>query len=129
VGTVAAGVTKAYADLITISGYDGGTGSSPVLSPPSSLQAHAVAQIVAAQASWLARQSSSHGVPAYLMDDSGLAPVPPSYPEMVIQVGVRLGHSGGDRPHPRFATSFTDTSAWGLTCFRSKISCARSSIE
>ncbi|MDQ7915385.1 glutamate synthase large subunit [Pseudomonas sp. 102515] len=32
VGTVAAGVAKAYADLITISGYDGGTGASPVTS-------------------------------------------------------------------------------------------------
>jgi glutamate synthase (NADPH/NADH) large chain len=32
VGTVAAGVTKAYADLITISGYDGGTGASPLTS-------------------------------------------------------------------------------------------------
>jgi glutamate synthase (NADPH/NADH) large chain len=32
VGTVAAGVTKAYADLITISGHDGGTGASPLSS-------------------------------------------------------------------------------------------------
>jgi glutamate synthase (NADPH/NADH) large chain len=32
VGTVAAGVTKDYADLITISGYDGGTGASPLSS-------------------------------------------------------------------------------------------------
>ena len=32
VGTVAAGVAKAYADLITISGADGGTGASPVSS-------------------------------------------------------------------------------------------------
>ena len=31
VGTVAAGVAKAYADLITISGYDGGTGASPAV--------------------------------------------------------------------------------------------------
>ena len=31
VGTVAAGVAKAYADLITISGYDGGTGASPLV--------------------------------------------------------------------------------------------------
>ena len=30
VGTIAAGVVKAYADLITISGYDGGTGASPL---------------------------------------------------------------------------------------------------
>lgn len=32
VGTIAAGVAKAYADLITISGYDGGTGASPISS-------------------------------------------------------------------------------------------------
>jgi len=32
VGTIAAGVVKAYADLITISGYDGGTGASPLTS-------------------------------------------------------------------------------------------------
>jgi len=32
VGTVATGVAKAYADLITISGYDGGTGASPLTS-------------------------------------------------------------------------------------------------
>lgn len=32
VGTIAAGVAKAYADLITISGYDGGTAASPMSS-------------------------------------------------------------------------------------------------
>jgi glutamate synthase (NADPH/NADH) large chain len=32
VGTIAAGVAKAYADLITISGHDGGTGASPMSS-------------------------------------------------------------------------------------------------
>ncbi len=32
VGTIAAGVTKAYADYILISGYNGGTGSSPLTS-------------------------------------------------------------------------------------------------
>ena len=32
VGTIAAGVAKAYADLITISGHDGGTGASPLSS-------------------------------------------------------------------------------------------------
>ncbi len=32
VGTIAAGVVKAYADLITISGYDGGSGASPLSS-------------------------------------------------------------------------------------------------
>lgn len=31
-GTIAAGVTKAGADLITISGYEGGTGASPTSS-------------------------------------------------------------------------------------------------
>ena len=32
VGTIAAGVAKAHADIITLSGYDGGTGASPVTS-------------------------------------------------------------------------------------------------
>ncbi|MGL5179589.1 MAG: glutamate synthase-related protein, partial [Aeromonas veronii] len=32
VGTIACGVAKAYADFITISGYDGGTGASPLTS-------------------------------------------------------------------------------------------------
>ncbi len=32
VGTIATGVVKAYADLITIAGYDGGTGASPLTS-------------------------------------------------------------------------------------------------
>ena len=32
VGTIAAGVAKAYADLITVSGYDGGTAASPMTS-------------------------------------------------------------------------------------------------
>ncbi|MGS0730135.1 glutamate synthase-related protein, partial [Shewanella sp. 0m-11] len=32
VGTIATGVAKAYADMITISGYDGGTGASPITS-------------------------------------------------------------------------------------------------
>ncbi len=32
VGTIAAGVAKAYADRITIAGYDGGTGASPLTS-------------------------------------------------------------------------------------------------
>lgn len=30
VGTIAAGVVKGYADMITLSGYDGGTGASPL---------------------------------------------------------------------------------------------------
>ena len=32
VGTVAAGVAKAHADVVLISGYDGGTGASPLSS-------------------------------------------------------------------------------------------------
>ncbi|MGB0514192.1 MAG: glutamate synthase large subunit, partial [Wenzhouxiangellaceae bacterium] len=32
IGTISAGVVKAYADLITVSGYDGGTGASPLTS-------------------------------------------------------------------------------------------------
>ena len=38
VGTVAAGVAKAGAQVILISGYDGGTGAAP-LKPPSTMPA------------------------------------------------------------------------------------------
>ena len=32
-------------------------------------------------------------------------------------------------PTPASATNFTDTNAFGFTCFKSKINCAKSSIE
>ena len=55
--------------------------------------------------------------------------MPPSKPEIVTWSARALATPAATVPTPTSDTSFTDTSAAGLTFFRSKISCARSSIE
>ena len=57
VGTVAAGVAKAYADLITVSGYDGGTGASPLVLDQ--VRRHAVGARARRNASDTARQRAA----------------------------------------------------------------------
>ena len=63
------------------------------------------------------------------MDDSGDAPVPPSVPDSITTSASPFTTPAAIVPTPVVATSFTDTSARGFTCLRSKMSCARSSIE
>ena len=58
-----------------------------------------------------------------------MAPVPPSKPEMVTWSARALDTPAATVPTPTSETSFTDTWPSGLTFFRSKMSCARSSIE
>jgi hypothetical protein len=72
---------------------------------------------------------SSHGSPAYLIEESGEAPVPPSCPEMVMWSAFALATPAAMVPTPSAATSFTLTIACGLAFFRSWISWARSSME
>ena len=71
----------------------------------------------------------SHGDPAYLMDDRGLAPVPPSPPEMRIVSAPALATPAATVPTPDSDTSLTLTLALGLMHFRSNMSCFRSSME
>jgi hypothetical protein len=71
----------------------------------------------------------SHGLPAYLTEESGEAPVPPSCPEMVTWSALAFATPAATVPTPISLTSFTDTRDCGFTFFRSWISCARSSIE
>ena len=59
----------------------------------------------------------------------GEAPVPPSKPAMVTWSARALETPAATVPTPTSETSFTDTRPSGLTFFRSKMSCARSSIE
>jgi hypothetical protein len=63
------------------------------------------------------------------MDVSGEAPVPPSNPAIVTWSARALATPAATVPTPTSDTSFTDTSPRGFTFFRSKMSCARSSIE
>jgi len=67
-------------------------------------------------------------MPAWRMELIGEAPVPPSYADED-DVGVSLGDAGRDGATPTSATSFTEMRASGLAFLRSKMSCARSSIE
>ena len=62
---------------------------------------------------------SSHGSPAFLIDDSGDTPVPPLHPEMWTTSARAFTTPAAIVPTLSSATSFTETSAFGLTCFRS----------
>jgi hypothetical protein len=72
---------------------------------------------------------SSHGMPACLMDVSGDAPVPPSWPLISTTSAFALATPAATVPTPTSATSFTLMRARSFEFFRSWISCARSSIE
>ena len=72
---------------------------------------------------------SSHGRPACFTDESGEAPVPPSWPAMTMCSALALATPAATVPTPASATSLTEISAAGLTAFRSWMSCARSSME
>ena len=54
------------------------TTSSPVLSPPSVCSRTRCRRSFRRSVWCVSARPSSQGVPAYLMDESGLAPVPPS---------------------------------------------------
>ena len=69
------------------------------------------------------------GAPAFLIDDSGLAPVPPIRSCDVHDVRERLHDTGGDQADAGLGDELDRDVAPGLTCLRSKTSCARSSIE
>ena len=58
-------------------------------------------------------------MPAYLMLVWGEAPVPPPWPEIRITSALALATPAAMVPMPERATSFTQTLASGLICFRS----------
>ncbi len=105
------------------------TTSRPVLKPPSTRTRTRPRSPFATSACWVSASPSSHGAPACLIDGSGLAPVPPSAPATWTMSARAFATPAAMTPTPADATSFTETSASGLTSFRSKTSWARSSIE
>ena len=58
-------------------------------------------------------------MPACLIDDSGLAPVPPSWPLMSTSSALPLATPAATVPTPTSETSFTETFTPGLAHFRS----------
>ena len=61
------------------------TTSIPVFRPPSACNLTLCLKLLALSAWCASDKPSSHGDPAYLIEDNGLAPVPPSWPEIVIR--------------------------------------------
>ena len=100
----------------------------PVRKPPSTRTRTRLRRPLATSDCWVSASPISHGRPACLIDDSGLAPVPPFWPDRWITSASAFTQPAAMVPTPSSATSFTDTWA-ALTCLRSKISWARSSME
>ena len=71
----------------------------------------------------------SGDIPAKRMLEAGEAPVPPSAPDITMRSAFALATPAAMVPTPLSATSLTLMAALGFTFLRSKISCARSSIE
>ena len=75
--------------------------SRPVFRPPSVCRRTRSRRPFVRSVWCVSASPSSHGVPAYLIEVSGLAPVPPSWPEIGDEVRIRLGHAGRDRADAR----------------------------
>ena len=95
------------------------TTSRPVLMPPS-VRSRTRWRRRLSVSTWCASERPiSHGMPAYLIEVCGDAPVPPTWPEIRITSALALATPAAMVPMPERATSFTHTLAVGLICFRS----------
>ena len=72
------------------------TTSRPVFSWPSVCTTMRSRRPLSSSVCCVSARPSSHGAPACLSEVSGAAPVPPSWPGDEHDVGLRLGHAGGD---------------------------------
>ena len=68
---------------------------------------------------WVSASPISHGMPAAWIDDSGDAPVPPSWPAISTWSALAFATPAATVPTPTSDTSFTDTRAPGLAQRRS----------
>ena len=95
------------------------TTSRPVLSPPSTCRRTRSRRPCATRTCCVSARPSSQGVPAFLMEDQGEAPVPPSCPATTIASAWALATPAAMVPTPLSDTSFTPTVARGFTRLRS----------
>ncbi len=103
--------------------------SRPVLSWPSTCRRTSERSPFLTRVCWVSANPISGEMPAKRMLDAGLAPVPPSAPEMTMRSALAFTTPAAIVPTPLSATSLTEMAARGLTFFMSKISCFRSSME
>mmetsp|Transcript_19311 Transcript_19311/g.58424 ORF Transcript_19311/g.58424 Transcript_19311/m.58424 type:complete len:318 (-) Transcript_19311:96-1049(-) len=95
------------------------TTSQPVLMPPSTRRVTFSRRPFSSRLWCTSVRPSSQGEPACLMDDSGDAPVPPSWPDTWITSALALATPQATVPMPTSDTSLTLTSAEGCTILRS----------
>ncbi len=95
------------------------TTSRPVLRPPSVLRITRSRRLFAVSTWCASLRPISHGSPANLIEVCGLAPVPPLCPEIRITSALAFATPAAIVPTPDWLTSFTQTRARGLICFRS----------
>src|SRR3546814_3724923 len=108
------------ADAISLRAQDRGDDDiAPGLEPAIRTQLDPMAQPIEGQHRLTSLRPISHGVPAYLMLVCGDAPVPPLWPETRMTSACAFATPAATVPIPAWLTSFTQTRARGLICFRS----------
>jgi hypothetical protein len=95
------------------------TTSRPVLMPPSVRSFTRCRRRLSSSTWCVSLRPISQGRPACLMEETGEAPVPPEWPDTRIASALALATPAAMVPMPERATSFTQTEASGLICFRS----------
>ena len=93
--------------------------SRPVLSWPSVWTTIRSRSLFITSVCCVSARPSSHGMPAYLIEVIGLAPVPPSWPLIRTTSLWALATPAATVPTPTSATSLTQIRARGLEFFRS----------
>mmetsp|Transcript_4361 Transcript_4361/g.6137 ORF Transcript_4361/g.6137 Transcript_4361/m.6137 type:complete len:253 (+) Transcript_4361:234-992(+) len=95
------------------------TTSHPDLMPPSTRSSVRSRSPFCIKVRCTSVRPSSQGEPACLMEDSGEAPVPPSWPEIWMMSASALATPAATVPMPISETSLTETPAAGLIWCRS----------
>ena len=90
------------------------TTSRPVLIWPSVCTRMRLRRRFSTSVCCVSARPSSHGVPTCLMDDSGDAPVPPSWPAITTWSALALATPAATVPTPTSDTSLTDTRGLGI---------------
>ena len=105
------------------------TTSLPVFKPPSTWRDILSLNLFKTRVWWVSARPNSQGVPAFLIEVKGDAPVPPSYPAIVMWSALHFVTPAATTPTPNSDTNLTLILASGFTFFKSKINWAKSSIE
>ncbi len=93
--------------------------SRPVFSCPSVCTTMRERSSLSSSVCWVSARPISHGTPAAWIEESGEAPVPPSWPAISTRSAFALETPAATVPTPTSETSLTETCACGLAQRRS----------